>query len=197
MLKKERTWEPGQPGWASEPLWLVQRFVNTVELSDDHVHEELEAPHDLRDFLARYAGLEPDAPVTPADLKRATDLRESLRVLLAANTVGEPCASKDVQQRLNREIERTRVRAFIDDGGHPAFTVDTTGVSGALGRILAALLSAMDHESFHRLKACARHSCRWIFFDRSKNRSGTWCSMQVCGNREKVRAYRQRQSAAR
>lgn len=197
MLKHERTWEPGQPGWASEPLWLVQRFVNTVELSDDHSHEELETADDLREFLAKYADLDPDARVTNADLKRAIELREALRILLAANTAGEPCASRDVQTALNKEIDRAQVRAMIDDGGHPAFVVGSSGVTAAIGRILAALLSAMDRDSFHRLKACQQHSCRWIFYDRSKNRSGTWCSMQVCGNREKVRAYRQRQTAAK
>ena len=43
-----------------------------------------------------------------------------------------------------------------------------------------------------RLKGCAQ--CEWVFFDRSKNRSGTWCSMTICGNRTKNRAYRRRRS---
>jgi predicted RNA-binding Zn ribbon-like protein len=42
------------------------------------------------------------------------------------------------------------------------------------------------------VKACARESCRYVFFDHSRNRSGRWCSMQVCGNREKTAAYRAR-----
>ena len=33
------------------------------------------------------------------------------------------------------------------------------------------------------------------FFDRSKNRSATWCSMSICGNRTKNRAYYRRQRA--
>ncbi|WP_082475678.1 CGNR zinc finger domain-containing protein [Rhizobium sp. Leaf341] len=40
-----------------------------------------------------------------------------------------------------------------------------------------------------RLKICA--NCGWLFFDRSKNRSRTWCDMTVCGNRRKAsRHYR-------
>jgi predicted RNA-binding Zn ribbon-like protein len=43
------------------------------------------------------------------------------------------------------------------------------------------------------MKACALHdSCEWAFYDWSKNRSGTWCDMAVCGNRAKARAYRER-----
>jgi len=37
--------------------------------------------------------------------------------------------------------------------------------------------------------------CQWAFYDRSKNRSGRWCSMRTCGNRTKTRAYRTRRRA--
>jgi predicted RNA-binding Zn ribbon-like protein len=46
-----------------------------------------------------------------------------------------------------------------------------------------------------RLKAC--RNCHWSFYDRSPNRSATWCSMQLCGNRTKTRAYRRRKSTSR
>jgi predicted RNA-binding Zn ribbon-like protein len=35
----------------------------------------------------------------------------------------------------------------------------------------------------------------WAFYDRSKNRSGHWCSMRVCGNRAKARQFRERRRA--
>ncbi len=44
--------------------------------------------------------------------------------------------------------------------------------------------------TWSRLKACRQ--CEWAFYDWSKNRSGRWCAMSVCGNRTKVRAYRAR-----
>ena len=31
--------------------------------------------------------------------------------------------------------------------------------------------------------------CRWLFLDRSRNRSRRWCDMQVCGSRAKMRRY--------
>jgi predicted RNA-binding Zn ribbon-like protein len=31
-----------------------------------------------------------------------------------------------------------------------------------------------------------------FLYDVSKNRSGTWCTMAMCGNRLKAQAYRQR-----
>ncbi len=46
-----------------------------------------------------------------------------------------------------------------------------------------------------RLKLCG--NCGWLFIDRSKNRSRTWCDMAVCGNRVKAaRHYRRGRSVA-
>ncbi|MBE7186553.1 MAG: CGNR zinc finger domain-containing protein [Methylobacterium mesophilicum] len=42
-----------------------------------------------------------------------------------------------------------------------------------------------------RVRVCA--SCAWLFLDRSRNGSRTWCDMAVCGNRRKAsRHYRRR-----
>jgi predicted RNA-binding Zn ribbon-like protein len=57
-----------------------------------------------------------------------------------------------------------------------------------------AVLRAQADGSWERLKACRDEECRWVFYDSSRNRSGTWCDMGLCGSRTKVRAYRQRQS---
>ena len=66
----------------------------------------------------------------------------------------------------------------------------------ALGVIAgAAVLAAMLDGTWSRLKAC--RNCCWSFYDYSPNRSATWCSMQLCGNRKKTRAYRSRRRIAR
>ncbi|MFB2551150.1 CGNR zinc finger domain-containing protein [Ensifer soli] len=41
-----------------------------------------------------------------------------------------------------------------------------------------------------RLKICPH--CEWLFLDRSRNRSRTWCDMAVCGNRTKARRHYRR-----
>jgi predicted RNA-binding Zn ribbon-like protein len=71
------------------------------------------------------------------------------------------------------------------------------GVDGALGHVVAAIHAAVAEGTWDRLKACERDVCRWAFYDHSKNRSGHWCSMAVCGQREKNRrAYRRRRARA-
>jgi predicted RNA-binding Zn ribbon-like protein len=58
------------------------------------------------------------------------------------------------------------------------------------------IAEAMAEGSWGRLKACSDHGCQWAFFDRSKNRSGHWCSMRVCGNRAKARQFRERRRSS-
>jgi predicted RNA-binding Zn ribbon-like protein len=66
------------------------------------------------------------------------------------------------------------------------------GVSGALGRIVAAVQGAVVDGSWRRLKACRAEDCQWAFVDHAKNQSRAWCSMSSCGNRAKARAHRER-----
>jgi predicted RNA-binding Zn ribbon-like protein len=54
---------------------------------------------------------------------------------------------------------------------------------------------AMEHGEWRRLKACRNDTCQWGFYDHSKNRSKTWCSMEGCGSQVKSRAYRARKRA--
>jgi predicted RNA-binding Zn ribbon-like protein len=43
-----------------------------------------------------------------------------------------------------------------------------------------------------RVHACESADCGWWFVDDTKNRSRRWCDMTLCGNREKLRRFRQR-----
>ncbi len=59
----------------------------------------------------------------------------------------------------------------------------------ALARSAAELLTSAEVE---RLKLCDAHDCGWLFIDGSRNRSRRWCEMAECGNRAKVRRFRER-----
>ncbi|MFD5648982.1 CGNR zinc finger domain-containing protein [Streptomyces sp. NPDC127039] len=43
-----------------------------------------------------------------------------------------------------------------------------------------------------RLRPCANGECRLFLFDRSRANRARWCSMAVCGNREKARRHYER-----
>ena len=44
------------------------------------------------------------------------------------------------------------------------------GVDGFLGGILATLARAMADGSWSRVKSCRNDTCRWLFYDHSRNR---------------------------
>jgi predicted RNA-binding Zn ribbon-like protein len=183
------TAEPGARAPAPEPLRLVQAFVNTDDLEGADTLPDAPA---LRAWLAE-AGLAPPARVTAADHARAVALRSALRELAAANAglSSDPAAVGTV----NAAGERAGLRPVLRAPGASALEPAAGGVDGALGRIVAAMHAGIADGTWERLKACERDTCRWAYYDQSKNRSGHWCSMAVCGAREKNRrAYRRRRA---
>jgi predicted RNA-binding Zn ribbon-like protein len=161
------------PRAAPEPLRLVQRFVNTIDR--EHGREWLGTPKELAAFLGCSPG--------DATVEEAHELREALRLLLLANN-GAP-ADEDAVATVNAVAARLALR--LDE--HAALGVDAPD---PLARVVAVAVGAMLDGTWPRLKAC--RNCSWAFYDSSRNRSASWCSMQLCGNRLKTRAYRSRRA---
>jgi predicted RNA-binding Zn ribbon-like protein len=55
----------------------------------------------------------------------------------------------------------------------------------------------LTSDSLPRVRQCGGLNCGWLFLDTTRNRSRRWCDMKDCGNRAKVRRYRQRQAVQR
>lgn len=170
-------------------LGLVQDFVNTLELDPDR--EEIPTPDALGAWLGARDLLDGER-VSEADHARAVELREALRRVLMANN-GAALDPADLAV-LDRVAADSGLRPRFPPGGGVAFEPAAAGVTGALGRLLAGVCEAMSAGTWSRLKVCAERRCLWAFYDRSRNRSGHWCSMEVCGNRAKAREFRRRRT---
>jgi predicted RNA-binding Zn ribbon-like protein len=156
------------PKAAPEPLRRVQQFLNSIDLENDV------------DWLPGWLeerGLGPE-------LERAQALRRALRDLAIANN-GDP-PTVDAVEEVNRAAARLSLQ--VDDHAR----VRIAGCVDELDEVVAGALGAMLDGSWTRLKAC--RNCHWSFYDYSPNRSAAWCSMQLCGNRAKTRAYRRRKA---
>jgi predicted RNA-binding Zn ribbon-like protein len=175
-------------------LEIVRAFVNTRDVEEET--DSLSGPEGLRDWLATQGLMEGDAPVRADDVGLAHDVREAIRALLLCNNEGcDP--DRKVVLALNdaAALAQLSVRFHEDGSAHLEPTVP--GVPGALGRLLAIVYGSRREGSWDRLKVCRSDTCRWAFFDESKNRSRHWCSMAVCGSQSKARAYRRRQARQR
>jgi len=172
-------------------LALVQRFVNTVDY--EHGREVLSDPARLRRLLAELGLIAADADVSEDDLRRAIAVREALRAL----ALGNNGVAVDPEQLSVLERAAADGRLVIRfDGARAVLAPSVTGVRGALADLVGIVHTAMADGTWARLKACRRDVCRWLFYDRSRNRSAVWCQMAVCGNRTKTRAYRTRVRSA-
>lgn len=167
-------------------------FVNTLDLETRE--EALNFPEELGSWLGERGLLGPGAPpVGDADLRAAIELREALRQAMRAHTGGrEAGAAAAVLERI---AEAGRLSVGFDADGAVRIAARDPGFHGALARLLIPVAEAAADGSWERAKACADDECEAAFYDRSRNRSGRWCDMAICGNRTKVRAYRSKQGA--
>ncbi|HEX3792630.1 MAG TPA: CGNR zinc finger domain-containing protein [Pseudonocardiaceae bacterium] len=147
---------------------LVLAFLNTldVEQGTDALNDEA----DWQEWAAR-TGLAP-----PGDRDHARAVRTALR-----EAVGDPLASDGVP------LGSAPIGVTLDDRGVPVLAG-----ADAVGQVLAASVRLSVLGQWDRVKICPADNCRWAFFDHSRNRSRTWCSMRVCGNRTKARIWRER-----
>jgi predicted RNA-binding Zn ribbon-like protein len=173
-------------------LAVVRRFVNTLDVEDGV--DALADPPALRRWLHEVGLLSSRARVTNDEVRRTVEVREALRALLLANNGGGG-GLEPARAALGAAADRSGLTLRFGARGaglQPA--VD--GVDAALGRIVGAVGEAMLAGTWPRLKACRAGDCTWAFWDGTRNGSRTWCSMAVCGNRTKARAFRRRRAAA-
>ena len=169
-------------------LDIVRSFVNTYDA--EHGTEDWTGPAELSAWLGEI-GLTDGARATLTDVARFKEVREALRSLLMANN--GLALDEDPSDRLNEALAGAASEVRFAGG---SATLEPRGgaLEAALARIALIVRDAMVSGEWVRLKACPADDCQWAFYDRSKNRSRTWCNMQDCGNRSKVRAFRARKS---
>ncbi len=181
---------------APAPLDLVQRFVNTHDVETGR--EDLSDPAALAAWLTGEGLLGAAGPaghVDAAALGRAVTLREAIRTVLDRHC--GPEAASAARERVNAVAATAAIRPVLTADGGSALEPGASGLDGALGRIVASIHRAAADGTWERLRVCANERCLWAFYDTSKNRSGRWCAMGVCGSREKSRrAYRRKRAKA-
>jgi len=190
MARLGEEMEPAERPPAPGSLRLVQQFLNTYNHEFPPDADRLSTPEKAARWLTSHGLMAPSARVSEPGRRRLVRAREALRSLVRAGKES-PVTADDL--RVLNEAGRTYLSIRFGPDGAPRLEPASTGADAALGNVLAAGYAAWLSGTLPRLKACAQ--CEWVFYDLSKNRSGTWCSMRICGNRAKNRAYRRRRSA--
>lgn len=185
-------------GTAPMPLRVIEKFINTRRRDSD----EIATPPQLAKWL-HANGLTPVETVVNAEQRdRAERIREGLRALIAENNTAPVSSPRPDGLNPDARAEFAELtREFplmLDVTVSPPRLIACARmpVEAALARLLAIVAEAVAEGTWTRLKACREPSCRWAYYDHSRNRRRTWCSMDICGNRAKARASHHRKSTA-
>jgi predicted RNA-binding Zn ribbon-like protein len=165
-------------------LALLQEFVNSVELPDG-IDELATTAAATRWLTAHHTVL--TRPLAEKERRRLVDVREGLRTVLMAHAGAH--VGSDVTTSLTRQLNGAVLRPVISENG-ASLAGPSTGVASLLSALAAAIVEATVAGTWQRLKVCRDDTCRWAFYDASKNGRGAWCSMRSCGSRHKARTYR-------
>jgi len=158
---------------------LVIDFVNTVEWQVDD--ETWNSPSALASWLEVRTG-RAHGRLTDEDLRYARRMREGFREVLLLHAGHEPLG--DAIDELNIALARLPLHLRFSADGRPHLASERQSF---LEPILTAVDTLRADGDWPRVKACSRDSCRWAYWDSSRNRSSRWCSMQGCGNYIKMR----------
>jgi predicted RNA-binding Zn ribbon-like protein len=178
---------------APQPLLVVQSFVNTrdLEFGTDLLADAATASEWLRESGL----LGPEGTAGAAELRAAREFRESIRALLAHNSLGAAPAAGGLGP-LEAAARASRPRLTIDPAGRVELGPGPGGrLAEGLTRLLLIIRDAQRDGTWSRLKVCGNPDCLWAFYDRSHSRRGTWCDMASCGNLIKNRNLRARRGA--
>lgn len=183
--------EPGGREPAPGNLRIVQAFLNSVDLEDGV--EAFSTTEGLRSWIVAHGLAGSELQITGHDRERTILLREGLRDVLGAHG-GDPVAA-DARDRVNAVLEGVSLAVEFGDDAPDLFATGS-GIDGVFGQFVAIIHTASIDGTWRRLKTCRNDACRWAFYDASKNHSGAWCSMAICGSKHKARLYRKRQARA-
>lgn len=168
------------PPWV-EPLLAL---ANTLDL---------ETGLDTIDSLDGYRVWSGDAGAGRRSHARAVELRSFLRDALERHHDGGDDDGGDDDEQL-RGIESLAADLPLrwTLTGDPHVTADGAA-DRVLGDVVWAVAMARRDGIWHRLRLCPASDCGEAFYDGSRSGTRRWCSMEVCGNRAKVQAFRERQ----
>jgi predicted RNA-binding Zn ribbon-like protein len=159
--------------------------VNTT--NRENGAERFDDPVGLDEWLV--AEGRPPVGTDAAGLATVLALRAVLNDLAVANHDAMPDAA--AWRRLE-DLAAGAPMVLVVPGDGPTWKPVAPGVAGLVGEMIAIVAEAWVAGTWPRLKACSNSHCRWMFWDRSRSRTGVWCSMSACGQRDKQRQYRRR-----
>jgi predicted RNA-binding Zn ribbon-like protein len=185
--------QPGRRSPAPGELSTVQSFINShFDLVGEWGTDLFSTPAGLRDWCMREGLISRRTdPFGDVDVERAIAIREGLRALAAIGG-HERSVSPERRAAFNAATDGLPMRLVLAATGVQLVPAVDEPLARALASVLSIAYGAIFDGRWERLKICPGEHCGWAFYDHSRNKSGRWCSMSVCGGRAKARSYYRR-----
>jgi predicted RNA-binding Zn ribbon-like protein len=172
--------------WWFDSGSLALDFAYTGGMGEPGRWEQLHGASDLSDWLGqRYTNV---GEATERDLADALTLRAAIASLARAASDGAESRADDVDT-VNLFAATPDIPPALD-GGHRHAGRSRVRVGQALSTIARDAVQLLSHNTEGRIRECDADNCALVFYDESRTNNRRWCSMQRCGNRAKVRAFR-------
>ena len=181
------------------PLFLAGHlaldFLNTRMRLNGKLADVLQRDQHVLDWL-KQAGLAvpkvwPRAARTSL-LDSARTLRENIRLLVEKRKAGR----RGDPSLLNRFLYAAQSHSRLVWNRPHSLNIEKLRRNQTPQAILAPVAEAaadlLVTADFRLVKRCEDDACVLWFSDRTKSHHRRWCSMAICGNRQKVAAYRRR-----
>lgn len=156
--------------------------------------DRLKKPDWVRRFLARW-NLPPVDAGSEETQRALADLRSLLRRLMLKLQAEKPLSGRDLSA-LNSYLGAESIVRRVErrgDAFHMRLAPVTRSLDAVLSEIAASFADMLVNGDPTRIKMCENRDCRWVMYDRSKNRTRRWCAGSTgCGNLLKVRRFRER-----
>lgn len=152
--------------------------------------ERLPAPADLARWFVEAGLTDSTVPVSASTLRGARELREALYRLMQRRVGQEPPDGRSVDV-VNRWAATSppALQLTADGTGKRLLAPTAAGLLALVARDGVDLLAGPDAG---RLRECSGDTCTLLYLDTSRAGNRRWCSMDVCGSRDKMARYRRR-----
>jgi predicted RNA-binding Zn ribbon-like protein len=207
----------GSPAISSAPLvdplfvgdHPAMDLLNTIVRLEGQLVDVWQSDDDVLRWLVRTGLLETKIA---SETKTASQFRRG-DLLAAARRLRDVVRTLVVARKTKKRLDLAPLNHFLNQGSsHCELTAsqltttranglsvvrryDTATPEALLAPLAEAAAEFLATADFHLVRACEGVDCVLWFYDRTKAHRRRWCSMDACGNRNKVARFRSRQEA--
>lgn len=173
-----------------DPGALCLELLPTGGPGPYRVYEVLHTPDDLIAWAGRCRLTPtPELTVTGAEVTATRRLRDTLFEIAHACARTESPSEGDLDLLNEFAAAPPLIPGLTRSGARTWSPGSGTELLSTVARDAIDLLTG---PYAHRIRTCAAADCQLIYVDTSRPGRRRWCSMEHCGNRDKVRTHRAR-----